>query len=119
VLSEKLCPRLTLYKSIDEQAIGGATTRPLRRRHDSCNPFRLAFDENAGRNLMWNKDEVHGKVDQIKGKVKESVGEMNNDEPLRQEGEAQSDAGKVEEAFGKGRRKVGEAIKSVGDKIRK
>ena len=67
--------------------------------------------------LMWNKDEVQGKVDQVKGKVKEKIGEMNDDEQLRNEGEAQHDAGHVEEAIGKGRRKVGEAIKDIGDKI--
>jgi uncharacterized protein YjbJ (UPF0337 family) len=67
--------------------------------------------------LMWNEDEVRGKIDQAKGKLKEKIGEMNDDEQLRDEGTADRAAGNVEEAFGKGRRKVGEAIKDAGKKI--
>jgi uncharacterized protein YjbJ (UPF0337 family) len=66
---------------------------------------------------VWNKDEVHGKVDQAKGTLKEKAGEITNDEQLRNEGQADRAAGEVEEAFGKGRRKVGEAITDVGKKI--
>ena len=81
--------------------------------HEFCTRFALK----KGEDLMWNEDEVRGKIDQTKGKLKEKIGEMNNDEQLREEGEADRAAGNVEEAFGKGRRKVGEAIKDVGKKI--
>jgi uncharacterized protein YjbJ (UPF0337 family) len=78
--------------------------------HDSCTAL-------AGRNRMWNKDEVRGKADQLKGDIKKGIGDLQGDEQLRDEGEADKAAGEVQETFGKGRRKVGEAVKDLGDKI--
>jgi uncharacterized protein YjbJ (UPF0337 family) len=86
---------------------------PPRSGHEFCT--RSPYEEEE--DLMWNEDEVRGKIDQAKGKLKETIGEMNDDEQLRDEGTADRAAGNVEEAFGKGRRKVGEAIKDAGKKI--
>jgi uncharacterized protein YjbJ (UPF0337 family) len=66
---------------------------------------------------VWNKDEVHGKVDRATGRVKEKIGELNKDEELREEGIEDQAAGTVEESLGKGRRKVGEAVEDLGKKI--
>ena len=68
---------------------------------------------------MWNKDEMHGKIDQLKGRAKQAAGDLTDDENLKDEGAVDEAAGDVQEAFGKGRRKVGEAIEDIGDKIKR
>jgi len=67
--------------------------------------------------IMWNKDEVKGKIDQAAGTVKEHVGRAAGDVELEQEGAGQRASGDVEHGLGKARRKVGEVVKDIGDKL--
>jgi uncharacterized protein YjbJ (UPF0337 family) len=82
--------------------------------HDSC-----SLQRHIGGDRMWNKDEMHGKIDQLKGRAKQAAGDLTDDENLKDEGAVDEAAGDVQEAFGKGRRKVGEAIEDIGDKIKR
>jgi uncharacterized protein YjbJ (UPF0337 family) len=67
--------------------------------------------------LMWNDDEVKGRIDQAAGTVKEHLGRAAGDVELEQEGAGQRSAGDVEHGLGKARRKVGEFVKDIGDKL--
>src|SRR5580692_414802 len=89
-----------------------------RRGHGSCSVAlrRVVPLARPQEVVMWNKDEVQGKVDQVKGNIKKKVGELNDDEQLQDEGDADKASGQVQEAFGTGRRKVGETIKKIGEK---
>jgi uncharacterized protein YjbJ (UPF0337 family) len=69
--------------------------------------------------IMWNKNEVDGKIDQAKGKAKQAVGDLTNDDNLKAEGEADEVAGKVQDTVGRGARKVGEAIEDVGKAVKR
>jgi uncharacterized protein YjbJ (UPF0337 family) len=67
--------------------------------------------------MMWNENEVGGKLDEVAGTVKEHLGRATGDVSLEQEGAGQRAAGDVEHGLGKARRKVGEFVKDIGDKL--
>src|SRR5262245_59682688 len=98
-------PKLACFASEGGNASG---TAPLP-------SFRVRIQQEE--DIVWNKEEVRGKVDQAKGRAKKAAGDLSNDERLRNEGTEDEAAGRVEEAVGKGRRKVGEAISDLGKKV--
>jgi uncharacterized protein YjbJ (UPF0337 family) len=69
--------------------------------------------------IMWNKNEVDGKIDQAKGRAKQAAGDLTNDPDLKAEGEADEIAGKVQDTAGRGARKVGEAIENMGKAVKR
>jgi uncharacterized protein YjbJ (UPF0337 family) len=91
----------------------GRSRQPIGRRHGACSAT------GEGETMMWNKDEVEGKIDQAKGKAKQAVGDVTNNEDLKAEGEVDEAAGKVQDTVGRGTRKVGEAIEDVGRAVKR
>ena len=67
---------------------------------------------------MWNRDEVHGKIDQVKGRAKKAGGVLNNDKSFATKEGSRTPPGRSR-AVGTGRRAIGNAIKDLGNKVKR
>lgn len=95
------------------------TFEPTRGHFQPANPpgRGWAHSLRSEQNIMWNRDEVKGKVDQAKGRAEETAGKATGNDDLRGRGEADEIKGKAEDTFGNARRKVGNALDDLGKKI--